>query len=241
MLALCGIYMSDLKVSRIIFMCAMLFLTACDQQITPWEAEAREVEATLSWLDDADPIQMALNDFNSNSIKFHQVCSYSCGSVGIGYMNGKRCFPQIAHVPMQGTSDVILSDEHKRLMEVAHKYATRYNTEVVRLLREKGASRCDLGVDWNAAHNSLTDFVWSLNDDISKQGHVGAFPEKKTNQKDFTVLLPEKITEELTLKICISLAEYLPNETVSVEVKARQNIKNIQVIQCKNGRKINAT
>ncbi|WP_135622623.1 hypothetical protein [Solemya pervernicosa gill symbiont] len=170
--------MSDLKVFRIILIFAALFSSACEQRTAPWEAEARDVEATLLWLDDADPIRMAIDDLGSNSIKFYQVCSYSCASVGIGYLNGKRCFPLVEHIPIKGTSDIILSEEHERLMGVAHRFATQYNTEVARFLNDKGVSKCDHGVDWGAARNSLTDFVWSLNRDISKQGHVGAYPVK---------------------------------------------------------------
>lgn len=232
---------AGLKNIKVIIISLALLVVACNSKMTPYEVEARKVEKVLSWVADVDPREMASEDIKNNSIKFYQVCSYSCSTVGIGSINGKRCFPSISHMPIKGTSDVVLSDKHSLLMDIAYDFSKQYNTVVAEHLKEQGASKCSQGVDWGAAHKSLTQFVWSLEIDISKQGNVGISVEKKSNQTDFTVLLPNRITNELNKELCESLAEFLPNEQVSIEVSARQNIESVSVIWCENGKQINRT
>jgi hypothetical protein len=126
-------------------------------------------------------------------------------------------------------------------MDAASSFANRYNTEVARLLQERGFSKCSEGVDWDAALHQLTSYVWSLSDDISKRGQVGAISKNNQDRPDFVVLLHEETTAGLELGLCRSLAADLPDETVRIELKSGQTRKKIKTIQCKNGKMTAAT
>ncbi|MEM7018520.1 MAG: hypothetical protein AAF512_14410, partial [Pseudomonadota bacterium] len=118
---------------------ALLLLAGCDlNQLTPHEKAAREVESIPAWVELTDPAEMAYQDIKSGQIKFLQVCSYSCGTVGIGRLNASKCFPDVAQIPIKGTSDVIMSKEHHRLMNTALEFTKRYNRFVMHSLYKQG-------------------------------------------------------------------------------------------------------
>lgn len=240
MRALCGMTMVCNRNLIGLFVCLVLILGACEDSPIGHLIEARSVEKVLSWVDNANPILEAFKDHETGDVKFYQICSFSCVSVGIGHLNGKRCFPQVPHIGIEGTSDIVLSEEHMRLMDVALEFATKYNNKIAHLLRTHGATQCHEDVDWTAAQSSLAEFLESLSDDMQKQGHVGSRLERKDDQADFIVLLPESITEELKQEMCISTKKYLHNELFSIEIRARQDIENVQVIWCKSGKLKNA-
>lgn len=217
----------------------ILLLTACTQKLSPIEIEAIKYEKVLAWVENVDATGIADKDIKNNRIKFYQVCSYSCSTVGVGSINADRCFPSIMSVPLEGTSDVILSERHKHLMDIAYAFAKQYNSIVAEHLEAQGASECKEGVDWGLALNSITDLVWSLENDISKQGSVGLSVENGPNKSDFMVVLPYEFTTQLGTRLCESLAESLPNEKVSLEISTRQDVENSKVIWCKNGAQVN--
>ena len=58
---------------------------------------------------------MAAKDLAHQRYRFFSVCGYSCQVVGVGSINVQRCYPTTTVEIMEGTSDVILSEEQERL------------------------------------------------------------------------------------------------------------------------------
>src|SRR3990172_603332 len=105
-------------------------------------------EQQLSWLDSADAVQMLRADVAREQYRFFSVCGYACEVVGVG-LNFNRCFSKVASVNrIEGTSDVIVSPEHDRLLRRARTFAEQYNTLLADYLQSHSMSSCTESADW---------------------------------------------------------------------------------------------
>jgi hypothetical protein len=93
----------------------------------------KALTATLATLNLANPIKDLDANLKRNDRRFIGVASYACDAPGVRSSDepltrsgtyGLRC--------LEGTGDVIESDEHLRLIQKATDYALAYNTELLR-------------------------------------------------------------------------------------------------------------
>lgn len=93
----------------------------------------KALKATLMTLNLAHPIKDLNINLKRNDRRFIGVASYACDAPGVRGSDepltrsanyGLRC--------LEGTGDVIESDEHLRLIQKAADYALAYNTELLR-------------------------------------------------------------------------------------------------------------
>jgi hypothetical protein len=82
----------------------------------------------LQWLNAADPISDAQQAINTGDLRLFGMATRSINIPGVESDNipayEEKCGIQL----IDGISDVVRSDEHLRLMQMAHSYALRYNT-----------------------------------------------------------------------------------------------------------------
>ena len=93
----------------------------------------KALTATLATLNLANPIKDLDANLKRNDRRFIGVASYACDAPGVRGSDepltrsatyGLRC--------LEGTGDIIESDEHLRLIQKATDYALAYNTELLR-------------------------------------------------------------------------------------------------------------
>jgi hypothetical protein len=93
----------------------------------------KALTATLATLNLANPIKDLDANLKRNDRRFIGVASYACDAPGVRGTDepltrsatyGLRC--------LEGTGDIIESDEHLRLIQKATDYALTYNTELLR-------------------------------------------------------------------------------------------------------------
>src|SRR5208282_4380969 len=94
-------------------------LFACNAPST-LQKDSAKIEQKMAWLDKADPVQMAAQDIAKMHYRFFSVCGYSCSTVGVGTLTKERCFASVPVEIIEGTSDAVLSIEHKRLINRAY-------------------------------------------------------------------------------------------------------------------------
>jgi hypothetical protein len=93
----------------------------------------KALTATLATLNLANPIKDLDANLKRNDRRFIGVASYACDAPGVvgsdepltrSATYGLRC--------LEGTGDIIESDEHMRLIQKARDYALAYNKELLR-------------------------------------------------------------------------------------------------------------
>jgi hypothetical protein len=93
----------------------------------------RTLTATLATLNLANPIKDLDANLKRNDRRFIGVASYACDAPGVvgsdepltrSAIYGLRC--------LEGTGDIIESDEYMRLIQKARDYALAYNKELLR-------------------------------------------------------------------------------------------------------------
>ena len=93
----------------------------------------KALTATLATLNLAHPIKDLDANLKRNDRRFIGVASYACDAPGVrGSDEPLTRSPTFGLRCLEGTGDVIESDEHFRLMQKATDYALAYNTELLR-------------------------------------------------------------------------------------------------------------
>jgi hypothetical protein len=178
-----------LKRTRLASMLAMfLLLSACK----PHE---------LAWVDDVNAEKMVAQDTAHGRIRFFSVCGYSCFVPGVGTTNAKLCYSKAVVQVIQGTGDVVESDEGARLNVMAHNFAERYNLLVKSYLRRENKSQCDPSTDWDGGHYAMHQYVQSLNGNAHEAGQVALI----VGRSEFTVTLPSTVSFEQAFPVLCSL------------------------------------
>lgn len=81
----------------------------------------------LRWLDNANAEITFQNDLRSKRLRFFVVYGITTFIPSVGKINHERCYKGIELTTIEGTSDAYQSPEHRRLTELAYKFAKSYN------------------------------------------------------------------------------------------------------------------
>lgn len=146
--------MKPLPLPAIFLVAVALALSACARE-TKLEVAARSVENQLAWVEHTDIAALNEADRKKGIRRFMLVCGYSCVAPGVGSLTTERCFPGIKNEPIEGTSDVILSQRHKELIARAYVVAKQYNALVAESEAKTGQSTCPSGADVDAAFHEI--------------------------------------------------------------------------------------
>ena len=193
-------------------------------------------EHHLRWVDNANPVQRVDSDISRQHHRFYSVCGYSCEVVGVGLVNAKRCFPGISVEPIEGTSDVIESPEHGRLIKRARQFATEYNQRLAEHLRTKGLASCPAGTDWDGAMHGIAKYVYSLCGTDSMCRIAAQISAPEGTQYSFSAQVPINATlDQAVSDICRVVREHGIRGAVSVNVSHIRASETARTADCPGG------
>ncbi len=101
----------------------------------------------MSWVDTADPEQMARRDIAAKHFRFFEVCGYACEALGIDDAPDAKCYPPYPGIKRQvfeGTGDNV-GGELARLQRKAEKFSSVYNLRIAQHLSAHGTPQCPAG------------------------------------------------------------------------------------------------
>jgi hypothetical protein len=127
-------YKINNKVIQFLLLLLIFACISCVQHKDKSPTNSERLKQEISKLD----LNAPKNDLNINikkgDLRFMCVCGYGCYSPGLKRDDipletkyGQNC--------IEGTSDVIESDEHESLINTATEYAERYNAELLKKLK----------------------------------------------------------------------------------------------------------
>jgi len=184
-------------------------------------------EEKYSLPEDSPSVKAKINIAN-NKYVLYQVCGYSCNTPGVLSANRTKCYaPYIKIETLDGTGDVIYSDEHMEFKAAAAKYSEEHNILISRHLDSTNNTDCKNGEDWGQAIN-----------DIHKQtkakrikGLGSGIGYDLRDPKDLEIFLPVEdiaaTNSELRGIVCDTLHSYNIYQTVNIE-----NMKNEEQFSC---------
>jgi hypothetical protein len=123
---------------RAVSLAVVFIISACGPRSTPIPKTSAE-SAELQWLDHADvAVDFREHVERQHDTHFVSVYGFSTPSVfGLDDTPEVRQFIQRhGERAIKGTSDIITSSEHRRLITRAHAYARQYNALLLRYLRD---------------------------------------------------------------------------------------------------------
>src|SRR5262245_35163746 len=106
----------------------LAMLVACG---TTQTSEPPDEVAQLRWLDGADPLIDAKRAVERNDFTLLAVNGYTWTIPGVAETDKFACSEKYGMKAIKGTSDVIMGTEHRRLIELAMRYAKTYNEYVL--------------------------------------------------------------------------------------------------------------
>lgn len=104
---------------------AATFLVLCINTFTLAEEKVNPFEEDLAWLETADVISDVKNAIATGDLRIKCVMGYALRCPGIKDREGEEYF-LIEH-----TSDVVTSDRHDKLLDLAREYARSYNKYIM--------------------------------------------------------------------------------------------------------------
>ena len=104
-------------------------------------AGGQEVE-WLRWLEDADAEQVFRSDQGAQRVRFFVVYGYAREMPGVGETEFARCYSGVEVTVIEGTSDALVNEEHRRLNQKARDFAEAYNTIMREELVRTGRTSC---------------------------------------------------------------------------------------------------
>ncbi|MDH3910091.1 MAG: hypothetical protein OEU09_02265 [Rhodospirillales bacterium] len=113
----------------------------------------------LRWVESADAEEVFRSDVKAARFKFYGVYEYSLMFPGINEFNHSRCYRDIERVPIEGTSDALVSLEHLRLNRLASDFAEQYNLLMKDYLDREGIGPCSPAADWDGMLDALSEMV----------------------------------------------------------------------------------
>lgn len=119
--------MITFDIGKTVCLVSCLFLVSCGM----CSAEEKEVEALLSWLDDADPVLDARMALDKGDNRLRAVHGFSLILPGVPSEKYSDVKEKYGFKVIEGTSDYILSEEHGRLNALAIEYSEKYNQEIL--------------------------------------------------------------------------------------------------------------
>lgn len=175
-------------------------------------ADASPVEQ-LKWLEATSAEQAFERDRAGGKQSFYVIYGYSQQIVGIGNINYFRCYRGVELVAMDGTSDVVVNEEHGRLIDLAYAFADQYNQLMQQHIDNQGGRTCPSETNWDGMLTVLTNYVWGSS---QLEGMVGIVrsevPTIKIDLKDVTRL------DEVSRFTCETLQSHGIKEAVLIEV-----------------------
>jgi hypothetical protein len=157
----------------------------------------------LAWVEDANAEKMVARDTMQGIFRFFSVCGYACSVPGVGNTNAELCYSKAVVQVIEGTGDVIRSDEEERLNVKAREFAKRYNLLVKSYLRGENISQCDPLTDWDNGHVGMHAYVQSLTENTHEAGQVALVVERS----EFSVTLPSTVSfEQVSPILCEIIA-----------------------------------
>ena len=91
----------------------------------------------LPEIEHADPLEDVKEAINDNDLRF-------CALMGITYYfpglnNNYKLLKKYGYQLIEGASDVVIDEEHSRLIEIAEKYAEIYNIELLKHIKPQNS------------------------------------------------------------------------------------------------------
>lgn len=90
----------------------------------------------LQWLKKADPIADASKAIDAKNYKLFAVAEYTWTIPGVSEENKFEYRDKYGITIIKGTSDVVLSSEHAKLIQLAAVYARKYNLQIMKHLKK---------------------------------------------------------------------------------------------------------
>jgi len=95
--------------------------------------------AKLKWVETSDPLVDAKRSIKANDFRLLAVLGYTWVLPGVKDERKFKLRKKYGIKIIEGTSDVLESEEHARLIKLARNYAYQYNREILGFLKEKNA------------------------------------------------------------------------------------------------------
>ena len=191
----------------------------------------------LKWLESASAEQSFRKDRDANKYRFYVVYGYSRDIVGIGSLTFSRCYRGVVElVTIEGTGDVLINEEYKRLNDLANAFASEYNQLMQQHIDSLDRRKCPPEADWNAMFSALTEYVWGSTQMDGQVGITRSVPPTITiDLKDV------KRVEDVSRFTCQTLQSHGINEVVLVKINEwlpppGYNSRKIEAFSCVQGR-----
>src|SRR5512142_631472 len=171
-------------------------LCACGSRANPPERE-------LAWIKSADAERMFGDDVRRNRLRFLVVCGLGCDTPEVGVITYARCYRQHAGTrTIDETGDLIVSDEHMRLKEMAEALAKAYNRRALAFLDSTGRRDCPVGEQWD----ELWDAMIAIAHSVPQHPYVTSILAYGIPKEgaDFQLHVPDPVdlTDSLKARLC---------------------------------------
>lgn len=132
---------------------------ACNEPAPAGGEAAQDADAWLArelgWVEGADATSRAAQDHARNEHRFLSVCGVGCSVVGVSDITVRMCFPQVAVVIVDKTTEAVQSERHAEMKKQARAFAEAYNRLTEANLRSLEKGSCPPAVDWDRASTEI--------------------------------------------------------------------------------------
>jgi len=122
-----------LKFPHLAIVAAVAIQTIACHKAVPVEVQQ------LRWIERANPIADAKEAISKRDFKLRAVCGAGLSIPGVDFKQYELIQNRHGYSILEGTSDVIVSEEHLRLVHQAYIYAETYNRYIIQESNTKGA------------------------------------------------------------------------------------------------------
>lgn len=155
-------------------------------QILSCKKSKPEIIRSLDWIKNANAKDQFEQDIKLKKYRFYATYGYSLNITDIHMVDYWICFQDYIKIePIEGTSDVIQSEEHHQLINIAIDFASEYNKLMRDYAINHGMTKCKTSENWGKAFSELNDYIWG------KSQMEGAL-KLPTNQSDLTLRIDLK-------------------------------------------------